>query len=260
MRLLFFVPCVVLAAVSICLVVFPRGTITGVQVRRGLLAVAGAGIGITIGVLLNNVVLAAALGGVGLLAPIWFGKIMERTGQRAEDEQLEVTLSIVTSTYVQSQDFVQAVRSNLSRIPAPFSGIFRRFLRELTIVSPSIKSGLYAIRNRYEHPRWREWIDAVAQCQDDRTLVYTLPPIVAELGDSRRMSAEVATAIAGAWRDYLIIAGLMIGQIPLLRMMNDEWYGILTSTFGGQVIIFFMFASVVISAYAVFRINKPINF
>ncbi len=249
-----------LLAAAICVVALPRGTVTGARIRHFLLAIAGMTLGAGIGVLLNNLVLGAALGGVGLLAPIWYTKITERIGQRSEDEQLEITLSVITSSYVQTQDFLAAVQNNLSRIPTPFHNILERFLRELKTTDPSIKSGLYAIRAQYDHPRWREWIDAVIQCQDDRSLVYILPPIVAELSDARRMSAEVATTIAAAWRDYVIIACITLGQIPLLKILNGEWYALLTETFGGQIVMVLVFTAIIVSAFAVWKINKPISF
>ena len=110
-------------------------------------------------------------------------------------EELETTLSIVTTSYVRNDDIVSAVRENLKYIKPPLRDVFMAFEGEATAISSNVKHALYSLRDKVDDEIFREWCDALIQCQDDRTLKDTLLPIVGKLTDVRIVNNELKTLL-----------------------------------------------------------------
>jgi hypothetical protein len=72
------------------------------------------------------------------------------------------------------------------------------------------------IRNRY----FNEWVKTLILCHQDGAEICLFPIIKAMMtqshaGGKRRHDGSV-------WRDYLMTAGLMISNIPMMRFANAE--------------------------------------
>jgi hypothetical protein len=170
-----------------------------------------------------------------------------------------MVLSLVTNSYLQNEDIVKAINDNIHRIYPPFHDIFEQFLIELRFADSSISNALIRMKSKFKHRYFAEWCDVLIQCQNDRELKYVLPPIVESLNDAKKMQIELDTVMRMVWRDYIIIALIAVAQIPMIRMMNADWYRLLTETLGGKVAVVILFLSVFVSAFIVTRINKPID-
>ena len=59
------------------------------------------------------------------------------------------------------------------------------------MVNPDVQAALRILRGRIDNEVFREWCDAVSDCQHDRSLKTTLPPIVSKLSDMRNVNAEL---------------------------------------------------------------------
>ena len=57
-------------------------------------------------------------------------------------QELETALSIITTSYIRSDNLVSAVQENLSYLKPPIKGIFEEFIAEATIISPDISEKL----------------------------------------------------------------------------------------------------------------------
>ena len=106
-------------------------------------------------------------------------------------EELETALSIITTSYVRSDDIVAAVRENIKYIKPPLRDVFKSFEGEATAISSNIKRALYKLKSMVDNEIFWEWCDTLIQCQDDRTLKDTLLPIVAKLTDVRIVNSEL---------------------------------------------------------------------
>lgn len=61
-------------------------------------------------------------------------------------EELETALSIITTSYVRSDDIVAAVRENIKYIKPPPRDVFKSFEGEATAISSNIKRSLYKLK------------------------------------------------------------------------------------------------------------------
>ncbi len=52
---------------------------------------------------------------------------------------------------------------------------------------------------------------------------------------------------------------MAIAVIPGLKILNRDWYDILTTTFGGKCVVAIVFLVIIICSIRVIKINKPVE-
>ena len=88
--------------------------------------------GIILSLLLNNVFLMPVLSVALALVPFFYTSSTLSYYEKHTKEELETTLSIVTTSYVRNDDIVSAVRENLKYIKPPLRKVFMAFEGEAT--------------------------------------------------------------------------------------------------------------------------------
>lgn len=140
-----------------------------------------------------------------------------------------------------------AVEENLAYLNPPVSRVFQDFLMQIKFVDPDVEAALRRMRGQIDNEVFREWCDAVCDCQHDRSLKMTLTPIVAKLSDMRNVNAELEYMIAEPRKEFLIMVIFVIGNIPLMYLLNKDWYNVLIHT-------------ALISAGFVVKLTRPIEY
>ena len=131
---------------------------------------------------------------------------------------------------------------------------------QIKFVDPDVEAALRRMRGQIDNEVFREWCDAVCDCQHDRSLKMTLMPIVAKLSDMRNVNAELEYMIAEPRKEFLIMVIFVIGNIPLMYLLNKDWYNVLMHTALGQVILAATAAAIFISAGFVVKLTRPIEY
>ena len=134
------------------------------------------------------------------------------------------------------------------------------FLTQIKLVNPNVEAALRGMRGRIDNEVFREWCDALSDCQHDRSLKTTLTPIVAKLSDMRNVNAELEYLIAEPRKEFLIMVIFVIGNIPLMYMLNKDWYDVLMHTPLGQIILSVTAAVIFVSAGCVVKLTRPIEY
>ena len=153
-----------------------------------------------------------------------------------------------------------AVEENIAYLNPPVSKVFQNFLTQIKLVNPNVEAALRGMRGRIDNEVFREWCDALRDCQHDRSLKTTLTPIVAKLSDMRNVNAELEYLIAEPRKEFLIMVIFVIGNIPLMYMLNKDWYDVLMHTPLGQIILSVTAAVIFVSAGCVVKLTHPIEY
>lgn len=131
---------------------------------------------------------------------------------------------------------------------------------QIKLVSPDVQTALRVMRSRIDNEVFREWCDAVSDCQNDRSLKSTLTPIVGKLSDMRNVNAELEYLIAEPRKEFLIMVIFVVGNIPLMYLLNKDWYDVLMHTLLGQIILSVTAAVIFVSAGFVVKLTRPIEY
>ena len=216
--------------------------------------------GVILSLFINNIFLMPVFAAAGALIPFFYTANTLSYYEKQTREELETALSIITNSYIRSDDIILAVEENKEYIKPPLNSVFGTFMVEARRVSANIKKALYNLKEKLDNDIFKEWCDALIQCQDDRTLKDTLLPIVAKLTDVRVVNNEVKTLLSSARMEYLMMALLVVGNIPLLYFLNKDWFHALVFNTSGKVVLGICGAVILVTALFMLKFTKPIEY
>jgi Flp pilus assembly protein TadB len=216
--------------------------------------------GCFISTLIGNLFLFPALSSAMALMPFLYIQNTLSHYDRHIKEELETCLSIISTSYIRSEDIISAVSENLIYIKPPIRDIFRAFIGDATAVSSDIKRALYRLKNKVDNTIFTEWCDTLIQCQDDRTLKDTLLPVVGKLTDVRLVNNELKTMLLTAKNEYWIMVVMVVLNIPLLYMLNKDWFDTLTGSTPGKIVLGICGLVILITAFFMLKFTKPIEY
>ena len=217
-------------------------------------------IGCVVTVAIDNLLLIPVFAIAFALIPFAFAKRTINYYDNHVSDELETALSIITTSYVRSDDIVTAVKENVQYLKPPVRDIFACFVAENSMISANIKQSIKHLREKVKNSIFKEWCDTLIACQDDRTLKDTLMPVVAKLTDVRLANNEIKGLLFAARTEYFMMAGMVVANIPLLYVLNRDWYNALMYTMLGKIVMAICAGAILITALLMLRYTKPIEY
>ena len=175
-------------------------------------------------------------------------------------EELETALSIITTSYVRTDDIVSAVKENIQYLKPPVKDIFAGFVAENMMISSDVKQSIRHLKEKVNNSIFAEWCETLIACQDDRTLKDTLMPIVTKLTDVRIVNNEIKGMLSSARVEYYMMAGMVVGNIPLLYFLNKDWFNALMFTTLGKLVLAICGLVIIVTAVLMLRFTKQIEY
>lgn len=216
--------------------------------------------GCVIAMAIDNPFLIPVLAVAFAMIPFAYLKRTIRIYDTQLKDELEAALSIVTTSYIRCENIATAVEENIGEMKPPVSGIFETFLNEMTVISPDIVGAIYHLREKVRNTVFEEWCDTLILCQSDRTLKDTLMPVVSKLTDIRLVNNSLKTMLSENRREYYVMVLLVIGNIPLLRLINIDWYNALMYSTIGKLVLAVCGVVVLITLLRMLKITRPIEY
>ena len=216
--------------------------------------------GIIVSILIKNVYLMPALSAAFALLPYFYVSSMLSYYEKHTKEELETTLSIITTSYIRVGDIVTAVRENLRYIKSPLREIFASFEFEATALTSNMTRAILNLRNKIDDDIFDEWCDTLIQCQDDSTQKDTLLSVVGKLADVRQVNSELSAMLATARNEYWVMVALVVGNVPLLYVLNKDWYHTLVFSIPGKIVCGVCGIVILITALFMMKYTKPIEY
>lgn len=210
-------------------------------------------------VIQNYLMLPVLAAGMGLI-PFWYVLFTSHSYKKLMNNEIETGLSIITSSYLRSESIITAVEENIHYLNPPVADVFRGFLAETGMISADVKQALSNMKPKLDNYIFREWVDAAIACQDDKSLKSTLTPIIGKLSDMRIVAAELDYLMYEPFKEFITMAFLLVGNIPLLYFLNKDWYDVLVNTGFGKGILAVCLLVLLISFAAVIRLTKPVEY
>ncbi|OME30045.1 hypothetical protein NSS98_22605 [Paenibacillus sp. FSL E2-0274] len=236
---------------------------TGQANKMGIMAISSlalAILGAILGIILHNGWLAPVLAGGFALCPVWMVIFTSTFYKKRLHSELETALSIITTSYLRNENILAAVEENLPYLNPPVSDVFQAFLAESKLIHANLRLALQQLQDRINDSVFQEWCAALIACQDDRTLKSTLMPIVSKLSDMRVVSADLDYQLYEPLKEFLTMALLMLGNIPLLYFLNRDWFHSLTNSLPGQMVLALCGVTLFIGFAAVIRLTRPLEY
>lgn len=219
-----------------------------------------AAAGICISAAIGNLFLAPVLA-IGLMfVPFWYVKTTATNYKKAFSSELETALSIITTAYLRNEDIITSIEENVHYLNAPVKSVFENFISRIKLSNPDLTAAILDMKQHIDNEVFHEWCDSLILCQNDRSLKSTLTPIVNKLSDMRVVNADLEYMVTGPRKEFITMALLVIGNIPLLYMLNKAWYNSLMNTIPGQIILAVSAVGIFVAAAIVIKLTKPIEY
>lgn len=217
-------------------------------------------VGCVIAIMIDNPFLVPVFAIAFAMIPFIYAKRTVAYYDNHVKEELETALSIITTSYVRTDDIVSAVKENIQYLKPPVKDIFAGFVAENMMISSDVKQSIRHLREKVNNSIFAEWCETLLACQDDRTLKDTLMPIVTKLTDVRIVNNEIKGMLSSARIEYYMMAGMVVGNIPLLYFLNKDWFNALMFTTLGKLLLAICGLVIIVTAVLMLRFTKQIEY
>lgn len=217
-------------------------------------------VGCVIAIMIDNPFLVPVFAIAFAMIPFIYAKRTVAYYDNHVKEELETALSIITTSYVRTDDIVSAVKENIQYLKPPVKDIFAGFVAENMMISSDVKQSIRHLKEKVNNSIFAEWCETLIACQDDRTLKDTLMPIVTKLTDVRIVNNEIKGMLSSARIEYYMMAGMVVGNIPLLYFLNKDWFNALMFTTLGKPVLAICGLVIIVTAVLMLRFTKQIEY
>jgi len=224
---------------------------------RNMLLCGGAGF--AAGALLDNFFLAVVLlFGLGSI-PLMLLVLARDRYLAMVNDKLELALNAVTTQYIQNDDIGKSVALVIDRVPEPITETFREFISETMYINSNVKRAIERMRSKIDNRYFHAWCDTLIQCQDDNMIKFVLPSIIESMSDVKKMQEEFNTTLLSVHKEYTTMVLIEALFIPLLYVMQKEWFHVLLTSGIGKAVLA-VNAAVILLGYAyIIVINRPVS-
>lgn len=217
-------------------------------------------VGAVLALILNNVYMVPILGIGFSLIPVWYLRSTAASYKKHLNEELEMSISIITTSYLRTEDLIRSVRENLPHIGGPVHAIFEAFVYEAELINANTTSAINSMKMKVPNRVFHEWANILIQCQSDRSMKHMLPTIAQKFSDVRIVQAELDAMMQGPRKEAITMVFLVFANIPLLYVLNKDWFHTLLFTTPGKIALAICGAIILYSVSKIMQLSKPIEY
>ena len=217
-------------------------------------------VGAVLALLLNNIYMVPIFGIGFSLVPVWYLRSTAATYKKHLNEELEMSISIITTSYLRTEDLIKSVKENLPFINEPVKSTFSAFVSEAELINANLVSAINSMKMKVPNRVFHEWCNILIQCQSDRSMKQTLPTITQKFSDVRIVQSELEAMMQGPRREAITMVFLVIANIPLLYFLNQDWFHALLFTTRGKIALAICGAIILFSVSQIMKLYKPIEY
>lgn len=217
-------------------------------------------VGAALSLLLGNPFLIPVMGAGFAFIPLWYLRSTAAAYKKHLNGELETAISVITTSYLRSGDLPKAVKENTPYLNPPVKTHFDAFITESEMLNANMVSAINTLKMKVPNRIFHEWCNTLVQCQGDRSMRSTLPFTVQKFSDMRIMQAELEAIINEPKKEAVTMMFLVIGNIPLLYLLNRSWFETLICSMPGKVTLAICAAIVLFSFSRIMQLSKPIEY
>jgi len=207
--------------------------------------------GAVLALILNNVYMVPVMGAGFALMPVWYIRSTANVYKKHLNEELETAISIITTSYMRTDDLVRAIKENLPFINPPVKAGFESFVYEAEMINASLISAINTLKMKIPNRVFHEWCNTLIQCQSDRTMKNTLPVTIQKFSDIRVVQSEL---------DAITMMFLVVSNIPLLYFLNKDWFYALMFSTPGKITLALCAGIILFAIAQIMKLSKPIEY
>lgn len=217
-------------------------------------------LGAVAALLLDNPFLIPVLGAGLAFTPVWYLRSTAASYKKHLNEELETAISVITTSYLRSGDLPKAVKENIPYLNPPVKAHFEAFITESEMLNANMVSTINALKMKIPNRVFHEWCNTLIQCQSDRSMKNTLTFTVQKFSDQRIIQSELEAIINEPKKEAITMMFLVLGNIPLLYVLNHSWFETLMFSTPGKITLAICCGIVLFSYARIMQLSRPIEY
>ena len=125
-------------------------------------------VGAILALLLNNVYMVPIFGIGFSLMPIWYLRSTAASYKKHLNEELEMSISIITTSYLRTEDLIKSVKENLPFINEPVKSTFSAFVSEAELINANLVSAINSLKMKIPNRVFHEWCNILMSVLSSR--------------------------------------------------------------------------------------------
>ena len=139
-------------------------------------------------------------------------------------------------------------------------GFDPEFIAEFELINANTVSALNRLKLKIPNVIFHEWVNGLIRCQSDRTMKSTLLQTIQKFSDVRSVQSELDSSIASVKKEAFMMMGLVLINIPLLYVINREWFNTLIFSLQGKITLAVCAAIVLFSFLRIMKLSAPVEY
>lgn len=217
-------------------------------------------LGAVLALLMDNPFLIPILGAGFAFAPVWYLRSTAAAYKKHLNEELETAISVITTSYLRSGDLLKAVKENIPYLNPPVKTHFETFITESEMLNANMISTINTLKLKVPNRVFHEWCNTLIQCQSDRSMKNTLTFTVQKFSDQRIIQSELEAIINEPKKEAFTMMFLVVGNIPLLYVLNHSWFETLMFSTPGKITLAVCATIILVSFTRIMQLSKPIEY
>lgn len=215
-------------------------------------------IGISAGIFYSNILICIVLG-FGL--PFFQYQMLLKKKHdvvRDHNEKLEIYMSIVTNSYMQSEDIESAITDSYRRMDSKEAAArpFEAFIGQ-SAGNANIKQCILDMKQDVDNLHFDQWCDKLVICRENSKLKYVLPYVMNRMRRKRTLDSETVTICHSNFKDFLAVCIITLVMTLIVPMFNPTWKSIVSHTAIGKAATAFVIIVVLIATAYVVKVSRP---
>lgn len=214
--------------------------------------------GALLGFLLKNVIATIALGIMFFMIPLWRLKLYRNKYKKYLMAQLESTTTLITMSYIRSNNFILAVEENIEQISPLVRPKFQAFLAECK-VNASMKQCVRNLRDSINNNLFHEWCEIVLKTLDNSDMKESLLLICEKYTNVKIVQDQIDAEVLGSLAEYIIMMLFMLLCYPLVYVLNVDWFNYYSTPLG-QICVGYTLIVLLISIIKIISVLQPVEY
>lgn len=176
------------------------------------------------------------------------------------NEELETALSVITSSYVRTENIIMSVEENIDNIKYPVKQVFKEFLGQTKLINSNMRMAIENLKGKINNTIYHEWCDVLMACQEDRTLKGILYPVAETLTEVKIVNGELEKLLSNPKREFFGVLITVYSIIPILYFLNKDWFNALIFTVQGKTVLTISIIVTLLCIVKVIKYTRPIEY
>lgn len=216
--------------------------------------------GIYVSLIFNNIAVTFIFAFGFLFVPYLYISYNNNKKRLDKDKKLQMVMGNLSTAYIRSKTFLEAVESNIDIIPEPLKKDFVYFVRDLKYMQSDKINAMIELRDKINNAYFNRFMNLVINAElGEDNLKYTILGIPQDYKRYIDINNNFLREVRDKNKIFIITLTCFPISLGIIRAMSSYYFEILTNTFIGKATVTVILLVLAVISILFIKINKPVE-